>query len=140
MSENRRATMRDVAELSGVSSQTVSRVINGDVHVSKKTKQRVLKAIDELSYLPNRAAQSLVTRRSRVLEVITFGTVHYGPAQMLVNVQAEAQSLGYNLIFSSIQQTTSEEIRRAIDNLSGRLVDGIIMITPILGATYDELV
>src|SRR5262249_28458522 len=99
----------------------------------------VLKVIDELNYQPNRAAQSLVTRRSGTLEVITFGTMHYGPAQMVVNVQAEAQSLGYNLILSNIQATTPAEIRRAIDNLSGRLVDGIIMITPTLGAAYEEL-
>ncbi len=136
----KRATIRDVAQRSGVSAQTVSRVINNNEHVSKKTRQRVLKAINDLQYLPNRAAQSLVTRRSQTLEIITFGLMHYGPSQMLANVQAEAQSLGYNLIVSSIADTTSEEIRRAIDNLSGRLIDGIIMITPILGATYAELV
>src|SRR5258708_6492834 len=135
----KRATIRDVAVLSDVSSQTVSRVINGDVHVSKKTRQRVQKAIDDLNYRPNRAAQSLVTRRSRTLEVITFGTPHYGPSQMVANVQAEAKALGYNLILSSISNTTSQEIRASIDNLSGRLIDGIILITPILGPTYQEL-
>ncbi len=135
----KRATSRDVAQRSGVSAQTVSRVINNNEHVSKKTRQRVLKAISDLRYLPNRAAQSLVTRRSQTLEIITFGMIHYGPSQMLANVQAEAQALGYNLIVSSITDTTSDKISKAIDNLSGRLIDGIIMITPTLGATADEL-
>ncbi len=132
--------MHEVALRAAVSSQTVSRVINGDVHVSKKTKQRVQRAIDELNYQPNRAAQSLVTRRSNILELITFGASHYGPAQMLGNIQAAAQESGYGLVYSSIEDTTRDSITRALDNLSGRLVDGIILITPVLGANYDELV
>ncbi|MCC7448480.1 MAG: LacI family DNA-binding transcriptional regulator [Anaerolineae bacterium] len=133
------ATIRDVAQRSGVSSQTVSRVINGNIHVSAKTRNRVLKAIEELNFRPNRAAQSLVTRRSGVLEIITFGTTHYGPAQMVAHVQTEAKALGYNLIFSSIDDVTLAEIRAVIDNLSGRLVDGIVMIMPVFGTPYDEL-
>src|SRR5258708_23050063 len=135
----KRATIRDVAVLSGVSSQTVSRVINGDAHVSKKTRQRVQKAIDDLNYRPNRAAQSLVTRRSRTLEIITFGTPHYGPSQMVANVQAEAKALGYNLILSSISNTTSQEIRAAIDNLSGRLIAALILTPPILAPPSPQL-
>jgi len=133
------ATIRDVAQRSGVSSQTVSRVINGNVHVSAKTRNRVLKAIEELNFRPNRAAQSLVTRRSGILEINTFGTPHYGPAQMVAHVQAEAKALGYNLIFSSIDDVTLTEIRAVVDNLSGRLVDGIVMIVRAESTTRDTV-
>jgi DNA-binding LacI/PurR family transcriptional regulator len=135
---HKRPTIRDVAHLSGVSAQTVSRVINGDVHVSTRTRNRVLKAIEELNFRPNRAAQTLVTRRSRILQVISFGTTQYGPSQMVAHVEAEAKARGYNLIFSSITKVTIEEIGEAIDNPIGRL-EGIIMITPVLGASYPEL-
>lgn len=135
---HKRPTIRDVAHLSGVSAQTVSRVINGDVHVSTRTRNRVLKAIEELNFRPNRAAQTLVTRRSRILQVISFGTIQYGPSQMVAHVEAEAKARGYNLIFSSIANVTTEEISEAIDNPIGRL-EGIIMITPVLGASYAEL-
>src|SRR5512147_1279177 len=97
----KRPTMRDVAQFSGVSAQTVSRVINGDIHVSNKTRSRVLRAIDELKFQPNRAAQSLVTNRSHILEVIIFGTAYYGPSQMVAQVEMEAKALGYSLIVSS---------------------------------------
>jgi len=137
---SKRVTMHEVAIRSGVSSQTVSRVINGDVHVSKKTRQQVLDVIDALNYRPNRAAQSLVTNQSNIIEVITFGANHYGPAQTLTNIQLEAQTLGYNLIYSSIVNTSRDEIVHALNSLSGRLVDGIILITPVLGATYQELI
>jgi len=136
---HKRPTIRDVASRSGVSSQTVSRVINDDAHVSSKTRNRVLRAIEELNFRPNRAAQSLVTRRSRIIEVIAFGTAQYGPAQMLSHVEVEAKALGYNLIFSSVANITPDEVREALDSLSGRLVDGIIMIVPVLGPSYQEL-
>lgn len=137
--KTKRATIHDVAHHSGVSIQTVSRVVHGDVHVSKQTRQRVLKVIDELNYQPNRAAQSLVTRRSHVLEVIAFGTDYYGPSNMVINIERAARSLGYDLFFSGIPEITPEQIRKAVDSLGGKLVDGMIVITPILGLSYDDL-
>jgi LacI family transcriptional regulator len=98
----------------------------------------VVKAIEELGFRPNRAAQSLVTRRSRIFQVITYGATFYGPAQMVAHVEAEAKALGYNLIFSSIADLTVSELSEAIDNPSGRL-EGIIMIAPIWGVNYEEL-
>ncbi len=117
----------------------MSRVINGDIHVSPRTRTRVLKAIEELKFRPNRAAQSLVTRRSHVLEVITFGTTYYGPSQMMAQVEVEAKMLGYNLTLSSVSTVSFEEICEALANVRGRLVDGIIMITPIYGIRHQDL-
>lgn len=136
---SRHVTLYDVAQLSGVSYQTVSRVINNHPHVSKDTRQRVLNAIKELNYYPNRAAQSLVTRRSNTLEIITYGTHYYGPSQMVYSVERAARQLGYNLVFSSIAEPSPDEIRAALGSISGRMIDGIIMINPVMGIDYDEL-
>ncbi len=139
LSNARRATLRDVALQAGVSYQTVSRVVNEDPHVSEATRARVLQVIRQLNYQPNFAARSLVTRRSHILEVITFGSTHYGPAQMVAHVERAGRKLGYNLMLSNISEMTVEAIRAAIDNLSRRLVDGIILITPVVGVSHDEL-
>jgi DNA-binding LacI/PurR family transcriptional regulator len=136
----KRVTLHDVANYSGVSYQTVSRVINDSPHVSDDTRERVLKAIKELNYRPNFAARSLVTRRSHTLEVITFGSHHYGPAQMVAHVEQAARALGYNLILSNVTNPTTDEIRAAIENLSGRLVDGIVIVAPVVTITYADLV
>jgi LacI family transcriptional regulator len=133
-------TLHDVAKECGVSYQTVSRVINNHPHVSKDTRHRILQAIRELDYRPNRAARSLVTQRSYTLGIITFGTNFYGPAQMMTNVERAAKTRGYSLVFSSIADMTPEVIRQTIDDLSGQLVDGFVLITPVLGIHYDELV
>lgn len=135
----KKATIRDVAERADVSPQTVSRVINGYTHVSKKARLRVQRAIEELNYRPNRAAQSLVTRQSRILAVITFGATHYGPAQMVANVQTEARARGYNLILSNLNSTEKDEIRKAMESIGGSLVDGLVFITPVEGASYADL-
>jgi LacI family transcriptional regulator len=135
----RRVTLHDVARHAGVSYQTVSRVINENPHVSKSTRQRVLRSVKELGYQPNYAARSLVTRRSHLLEVITFGATHFGPSQMVTHVERAARRLGYNLILSNIAEMSLSEIRRAIDSLSGRLVDGMILIIPVVGVGYEDL-
>jgi DNA-binding LacI/PurR family transcriptional regulator len=134
-----RVTLHDVANRSGVSYQTVSRVVNGNPHVAKETRQRVLRVIKELNYQPNTAARSLVTRRSNLLEIITFGGRHYGPSQMVLYVERAARERGYSLSVSNVAEMTLDEIRAAMNILSGRLVDGIIMITPVVGVEYDEI-
>lgn len=63
-------TLEDVARIAGVSRATVSRVVNGGTLVAAKTTEAVREAINELGYHPNRAARSLVTRRTGVIAVI----------------------------------------------------------------------
>jgi DNA-binding LacI/PurR family transcriptional regulator len=134
-----RVTLHDVANHSGVSYQTVSRVVNGNPHVARDTRQRVMRSITELNYQPNTAARSLVTRRSNLIEIITFGGRHYGPSQMVLYIERAARERGYNLSMSSLNEMTLDEIRAAMSILSGRLVDGMIMITPVVGVDYDDL-
>lgn len=136
----KRTTLHDVADYCDVSYQTVSRVVNESPHVSKETRRRVLRAIKELNYQPNHVARSLVTRRSNLIEVITFGGVHYGPSQMVAHVERAARRQGYNLILTNISEMSLDEIRAAINSLSGRLVDGLIIVTPVVGVQYEELV
>jgi LacI family transcriptional regulator len=135
----KRITLHDVARAAGVSYQTVSRVINEHPHVSSATRQRVLEAVKVLNYQPNIAARSLVTRRSRMLELIVYGSSHYGPSQMVANVERAARELGYNLMLANITAVTVEEIQASINSLSGRFVDGIILIAPVRGVSYEQI-
>lgn len=133
-------TLHDVAEYSGVSYQTVSRVINHHPNVSPDTRERVQNAIDTLGYKPNKVAKSLAGRQSNTLALITFGMNYYGPTQMILNIERVSKELNYDLIFSNVNESSGEQIGRVVESLSGRQVDGIVAILPVEGATYDELV
>ena len=72
--QQRAITLNDVAARCGVSYQTVSRVINGAPDVANTTRLRILKAVNDLGYRPNMTARHLVSRRSTVVGLVTFGT------------------------------------------------------------------
>src|SRR3569833_1928852 len=79
----RTAVMIDVARLSGVSLQTVSRVLNDHPSVRAQTRDRGLEAMRELDYRPNSAARTLVTKRSKTLGLVSFDTTLIGPSSMV---------------------------------------------------------
>ncbi len=127
----RKPTLHDVADLAGVSYQTVSRVVNSHPSVAKATRTRVLRAIEQLDYSPNRAAQSLVTRRSKTVGIIGLGTQHYGPSQMLTNIEAALKAQGYGLIYAAVDDLDTDELETHIASMRGQLADGIVLIAPI---------
>ncbi|MBN1965768.1 MAG: substrate-binding domain-containing protein [Anaerolineae bacterium] len=129
---DRRITINDVARQAGVSYQTVSRVINGHPYVARTTRARVLQAITELGYQPNKAAKSLASSRSHTLGLIVFGMAFYGPTQMVINIERAARAAGYDLIFSNLADATVEAMEASISALSGWRVEGILAITPVL--------
>src|SRR6185503_6952809 len=85
--KRRPAVMTDVAQLAGVSYQTVSRVLHDSPNVRDETRERVLAAIRQLDYRPNSTARALVTGRSNTLGVVTFDTTLYGPATTLHGIE-----------------------------------------------------
>lgn len=132
-------TLHDVAIHSGVSYQTVSRVVNNHPSVAESTRKRVLRSIEELKYRPNRAARSLVTNRSDTIAIISFGSAFYGPAQMLSNITQYARSRGYRVSPTAVQQLSREDVRAALDDLHEHLIDGLIMIAPIVSDFLAEI-
>jgi len=131
--KHRRATLHDVAQLAGVSHQTVSRVVNGHRSVAAVTRTRVLEAIRELDYAPNRVAQSLATRRSRTVGVIGYGTTHYGPSQMVAHVEAGLKAQGYGLVYATVPDLSDDVLRQQIAALRNQLIDGLVLVTPVGG-------
>lgn len=123
-------TIHDVARRSGVSYQTVSRVINNHVSVADQTRARVLAAIEELNYRPSILAKSLVTKRSQLIGMVAYGTEQYGPSQVVQNVERSARSHGYEIILATLSEFKEAEIMAATSRLQQFGVDGLVLLTP----------
>jgi DNA-binding LacI/PurR family transcriptional regulator len=132
------ALMTDVADLAGVSYQTVSRVLNDSPNVREDTRERVLKAIRQLDYRPNSMARALVTGRTKTLGVVTFDTTLYGPASTLLGIEQAAHDAGYGVSVSSLRALSRETVLAAIEQLRDQAVDGVAVIAP-LRAGVDAL-
>src|SRR5688500_19613308 len=78
---SRGVVMFDVARVAGVSQKTVSRVVNGAPYVRPDVRERVNRAIAELGYRPNAAAQALRRVRSHTIGVLAVGTRFFGPSR-----------------------------------------------------------
>lgn len=134
----RRSTLRDVAELAGVSYQTVSRVINQHPNVARRTRERVLSAIRQLDYRPNQAAKMLATGRSYMLQLIMFDIRYSDPLPEMIYA---ARKAGYTLLISELSPFADEgEIRTALAELTARMIDGLVVYTPCPFFSYAEMV
>ncbi|MFC1997752.1 LacI family DNA-binding transcriptional regulator, partial [Chloroflexota bacterium] len=79
----KRLTIRDVAKAAGVSTQTVSRVLNERPDVASETRIRVQKIISELGFAPNIIARNLSRGRTNTLGVIGYGLEYYGSTSVI---------------------------------------------------------
>jgi len=129
--KRRPAVMTDVAELAGVSYQTVSRVLHDSPHVRGDTRERVLAAIRQLDYRPNSMARALVTGRTNTLGVVTFDTTLYGPASTLLGIEQAAHDAGYGVSVSSLRSLNRHTVLTAIQQLRDQGVDGVAVIAPV---------
>ena len=125
-------TLEEVAHLAGVSRATVSRVVNGSPKVSPDVRNDVQAAIDRLGYVPNRAARSLVTRRSDSIAVIITeptGRLFSDPffPRLLRGVSSELAARDRQLILL-MPDSIAEESRTA-EYLTAGHVDGVLLVS-----------
>ena len=134
--KRKRVTIKDVAQAAGVSTQTVSRVMNKFSYVSGKTRQRVEKIVQQLGYHPSTLARSLSQQRSYTLGVVTFGLKYIGPSRTLNGIADKADELGYMLLMKELDNFDTNRIGDVIDSLLARQVDGIIWVAPEIGDNH----
>ncbi|MFD4960252.1 LacI family DNA-binding transcriptional regulator [Microbacterium sp. NPDC058389] len=125
-----RVGVRDVAREAGVSTQTVSRVLNEHPNIRPETRDRVLAAIDRLDYRVNNAARALGTRTTRTLGVIASDATLYGPAVGIAALEAAARDAGRWIATAYADASHEASVRDAAERLLGQGVDGLIVLAP----------
>jgi LacI family transcriptional regulator len=129
-----KVTLGMVADRSGVSPATVSRILNGTALVSAEKREAVDRAIAELGFVPDPIARGLAGGRSHSVGVVTqsIDSPFYGVA--LRGIEDELSRAGYSALFVSGHWNADEE-KRCIQVLRSRRVDGLIVLTGRLGDT-----
>jgi DNA-binding LacI/PurR family transcriptional regulator len=131
-SDQRKATIRDVARRARVSHQTVSRVINGQNTVAPQTRERVLRAIRELEYVPSAIARSLTSARTHTLGMVTTDVSDHFFAEAVAGAEAEARRRGHFLIIGSIEPGAEHDEQTYLRLMLERRVEGLIVAVPRL--------
>jgi len=121
------ATIRDVALAAGLSTATVSRVLNDDASVSPAAALRVRAEVERLGYTMNRVARSLKIRSTHTVGVIAPELASDFFMLLAESMDRELSSHGYSLIVCSSWESAEEEAKR-IRLLAERLVDGLVVI------------
>lgn len=122
----RKATMRDVSRLAGVSQMTVSRVLAEPDRVTDITRKRVMEAIDQLGYVPDRVAGSLSSRRTNFVTVILPTLTNSNFADTVQGLAEALRPKGYELLIGYTMYSLSEE-ERIIRTMLERRPDAIVI-------------
>jgi DNA-binding LacI/PurR family transcriptional regulator len=128
--ESGRVGVRDVARVAGVSTQTVSRVINDQPHIRAETRRRVEDAMAQLGYRVNNAARALGTSRTRTLGVIASDATLYGPAYAIAALAAAAREQGRWVATAYAEAGDPASVDDALAHVLGQGVDGVVVVAP----------
>lgn len=138
--QRRAPSMQDVAEIAGVSHQTVSRVLNGHASIRPETRERVEAAIAELGYRRNLAARTLATSRSRSIGVLSPAVPQFGVTSSLLAVEAAIREAGYQPLVTAAAVEHGASVD-ALEFLLDQSIEALVVIAPHESVTraIDEL-
>ncbi|MEO7001064.1 MAG: LacI family DNA-binding transcriptional regulator, partial [Ktedonobacterales bacterium] len=130
-------TIRDIARLAGVSTATVSRVLNHKPDVDPDTRQRVLRIVEEHRYVPSFTASSLAGGRSRLLGALTPSLTWPLMPPIMQGIAEVIEQTDYELVLYSVSHRTNRSalIDRIIE---ARLIDGLIAVYPDGAARIEQ--
>ncbi len=142
MRKTKRVTIKDIAELAGVSKATASLVLNGrskELRVAEETRERVLAMANEHHYQPSIHARSLRDNRSHTLGLVVPEITNYGFAVFSHELETLCREAGVQLLISCSDENPGQETV-VVNNMVARQVDGLIVASSMLNdADYHKL-
>ncbi|ACL70307.1 LacI family DNA-binding transcriptional regulator [Halothermothrix orenii] len=118
-------TIKDIAQKAGVSTATVSRVLNNSKPVSPQLKKKVLKVVEETGYRPNALARGLIKKHTALIGVIIPDVANLNFAEMIKGIEQVADENNFDIILSSSGANVDKELE-IFDVFIEKQLDGII--------------
>lgn len=134
--EKKRITSFEVAQLAGVSQSAVSRTFTEGASVSKKTREKVLKAANKLGYSPNAIARSLITHRSNMIGIVMGDITNPFYPEVLEAFSAKLQAIDRRVLLFSVGR--GQDVDEALPLVLAYQVDGIIVTSATLSSAMAE--
>ncbi|MFP3590591.1 LacI family DNA-binding transcriptional regulator [Chryseobacterium sp. SIMBA_038] len=134
----KRASIKDIARIAGVSVATVSYVLNKKEgsRISEATKVKILEVAETINYTPNKIAKSLKMSKSKLIGLILADISNDFYSNIARNIEDEAMKFGYTLLIGSSDENP-EKFRKLTELFSEQQVDGMIL-APVVDS--DEAV
>ena len=121
------STINDVARLAGVSTMTVSRVVNKSGYVSDATRLRVERAVDELGYVPNALARQFRFNRTKTIALVMADITNPFFTTVARGVEDVAGPRGFGVLFCNTDESEAEEVDY-VSMLIQRRVEGVLLV------------
>jgi LacI family transcriptional regulator len=121
------STISDVAKRAGVSTMTVSRVINHSGYISQDTMERVEKAIVELGFVPNALARSLRFKQTKTIALVLTDITNPFFTTLARGVEDAASENGFSVMFCNTDESAAEEAEN-LNTLLQKQVDGVLLV------------
>ncbi|WP_318437760.1 substrate-binding domain-containing protein [Photobacterium leiognathi] len=133
------ATMKDVAKLAGVSTSTVSHVINKTRFVSEEISERVNKAAKELNYYaPSALARSFKVNRTKTIGMLVTTSTNPFFGEVVKGVERSCYQQGYSLILCNTEGD-HQRMHESINTLLQKRVDGLILMCATLEGEHFDI-
>ncbi|WP_437433105.1 ribose operon transcriptional repressor RbsR [Yokenella regensburgei] len=121
------ATMKDVARVAGVSTSTVSHVINNDRFVSDAIREKVESAIKALNYAPSALARSLKINQTRTIGMLITASSNPFYSELVRGVERSCFERGYSLVLCNTEGD-EQRMNRNLETLMQKRVDGLLLL------------
>ena len=131
----KRVSIKDIAELAGVSHPTVSRALRGQGRMSERTRAKIIAVAEEIGYTPSLVARGLVMQRSFCIGLIVPTFVNLFNSAVAQGIELEARKQGYSLFLASTDAEAAREME-VMRSFLARQVDGIIAVSGYVGDEY----
>ncbi|MDR1786382.1 MAG: LacI family transcriptional regulator [Spirochaetaceae bacterium] len=119
--------IKDIAKKAGMSPSTVSRVVNGKKYVNPEKRSRILKLIEETGYVPNKAARSMVLKRSFTVGIVIPDLFNMFQRQLISVIERHLETFGYHILifFAALDGSGDGE---CLNKIKAESLDGIILL------------
>lgn len=138
--QRRLATLEDVAREAGVSQQTVSRVLNKPDVVSERTRDKVIRAMQALHYVPNRSAQLLAGKSASSIGLITASLTLHAPSQIAAAVKSYAGSHQMEVSIAMPALVDYPSLQARLNEFRAQHIRGTIISLPLESSLAEQLV